>query len=167
MPVWVIGHSLRGYLLLLTPRRLSSLFNRHRYQDVFNMVPHEFAHLLINRIVGYPGVQEIPVWLHEGLATYLAGQQNRGDQAVRDGARRGTLPTLQQLDESWAQQAQIGYAMSYSIVNYLSEKYGPERMLSLLKALADGTKFDAALQQVMGIDSPALEQEWREWLLGG
>ena len=164
-PSWVYGAAIPDSLVMLTPLRYSPTFNGHRYADVFKLVPHELTHLILAQIVGYPGFREMPQWLNEGLAVYLAGQSG-GEHAIIDAARAGKLPSLQELDKALTGQAPVGnsYDVAESLTGYLIERYGADKIPPLLKGLANGSDFDAALRQAVGIDGATLEQQWQELL---
>lgn len=167
LPAWVVGTATPDSLAILTPKRFSPLFNNRSYETVFELVPHELTHLLIVQRVGYPGFMEMPGWLNEGLATYLAGQ-SRDVSVLRNAAKQGKLPTLQDLDKAFSGQAAVGddyYTVAGSITAYLIETYGIDKVPLLLEALAKGGDFDTELEQVIGIDRDTLEQQWRELLV--
>ena len=50
----------------------------------------------------------------------------------------------------------------FSIVKFLVETYGQEKMTSLLTALRDGATVDGALTQTYGFNIEGLETEWRK-----
>ncbi len=163
LPAWVIAGSLPDSLLFLTPSRFSPQFNNRRYESVFELVPHEFTHLLVAQILGYAGTQAMPLWLHEGLAVYLANQRI-DEQALREAARQGKLPSLDELNKSFSGQAEIGdsYGAAGSATRYLIETYGADKIPRLLETMARGVSFDGALRQAAGIDSESFEQGWRD-----
>jgi hypothetical protein len=58
-------------------------------------------------------------------------------------------------------EATIAYSQSYSLVAYLLDTYGPEKMQQLLLTLADAAGYDDALEQVYGFNADGLEEAWR------
>jgi len=58
-------------------------------------------------------------------------------------------------------KAYLSYSQSYSIVKFLIETYGQDKMNSLLVALRDGTTINDALIKVYGFDIEGLEDAWR------
>jgi hypothetical protein len=165
-PTWVHGTALPDSLAILTPLRFSPTFNGHRYEEVFKLVPHEFTHLLLAQIVGYPGFLEMPSWLNEGLAVYLAGQ-SWDEQALKDAAKQRKLPSLEELGKAFSSQEPAGasYSIARSITGFLIETYGADKIPLLLGALAKGRDFNSALQETIGIDRETLERQWREMLV--
>ena len=61
-----------------------------------------------------------------------------------------------------ASKADLSYAQSFSLTNFLIQTYGREKMTALLVALRDGMTADDALQQTYGFDIDGLEDAWRE-----
>ncbi len=58
--------------------------------------------------------------------------------------------------------ASLSYAQSQSLVAYLIDTYGWEKMRELLGIFQEGSTYDDALLRTYGIDMGALDQEWRE-----
>lgn len=56
----------------------------------------------------------------------------------------------------------MAYSQSYSVVAYLLETYGQERLQELVLTLAAGEGYDEALEQVYGVNVDQLELAWRE-----
>jgi hypothetical protein len=108
----------------------------------------------------------VPTWLNEGLAVYSEGildpsSQSQMEQAIQS----DTLLTVRSLSGGFsevADKAHLSYSQSYSIVKFLIETYGQEKMNTLLVSLRDGTTIDAALQNTYGFNVDGLEQAWRE-----
>jgi hypothetical protein len=58
-------------------------------------------------------------------------------------------------------KADISYTQSYSLVEFLIEQYGKDKILDFLRTLRDGATVDEALQQVYGFDIEGFEDAWR------
>ncbi len=165
-PAWAYANAFPDSLDVLTPRLYSPLFNSHRYEDIFKLVPHELVHVFTYQIVGYPGIRRMPMWLNEGLATYF-GKQDSDEKALLQAAQQGTLISFQELQKPFREQANPGlsYAMASSITGYLVEAYGVDRIRPLLEQLARGLDFDTAILLVDGVDCSTFERQWQEHLL--
>jgi Peptidase MA superfamily len=61
-------------------------------------------------------------------------------------------------------KANLSYAESYSLVDFLIQKYGSEKMSELLQAFKTGNTFDGAFEQVLGFDMDGLNQQWQPWI---
>ncbi len=129
-------------------------------------VRHELAHLVIGRFGQSCLGGSRPNWLNEGLAVYSEGEpdntvltdlelaiDNNGFFPVR--SLNGAFP-------SHDSGVSLAYSQSYSLVNFLLETYGPEKMQELLLTLAQAEGYDAALEQVYGFNTDGLEIAWRQ-----
>jgi hypothetical protein len=63
-----------------------------------------------------------------------------------------------------AVEAELSYAESYSLVQFLIQHYGHEKMLSLLRVFKQGSTYDNALEEVYGFDTTGLDNLWRQSL---
>ena len=128
-------------------------------------VIHELTHVLVGHFT-FSCLGGVPQWLNEGLAVYSEGPldpQFKGplDQAIQN----NTLLSVRSISGSFSEvsdKANLSYAESYSLVNFLIETYGQQKMTELLSALRDGLTLDQALQQTYDFDVEGLEDAWRE-----
>ena len=128
-------------------------------------IVHELTHVLVGHLT-FSCLGSVPTWLNEGLAVYSEGDLDPSSQEQLDEAiRQDTLLTVRSLSGGFsevADKAYLSYSQSYSLVNFLIETYGQEKMNTLLISLRDGTTIDAALQKTYGFDVEGLEQAWRK-----
>jgi len=125
---------------------------------------HELTHVLVGHHT-FTCLGVVPTWLNEGLAVYSEGElesfaRAQLERAVRD----DTLISVRALSGGFSEvtsRANLSYSQSYSLVRFLLEKHGQEKMSALLVSLRDGNSIDRALQQVYGFDVDGLEDEWR------
>ncbi|MFH0942200.1 MAG: peptidase MA family metallohydrolase [Chloroflexota bacterium] len=130
-------------------------------------VAHEMAHLVVHRLTNNPYL-EIPVWLDEGLAMYAEGPLDKGlvsvlDRAVAAG-RLFSVRSLASPFSAFTDQSLLSYAQSYSIVEFLINRYGQAKMLELLGVFHRGSDYDSALETVYGFDMGGLNQLWRDYV---
>lgn len=129
-------------------------------------VAHELSHLVIHQLVDTP-LGDLPQWLDEGLAMYTEGELEPSYQRSLDQAlQEDEIITVRSLSSSFPSDpnmAHLSYAQSFSLVEFILEEYGRERMAQLLRVFADGAYYDDALQEVIGLDSQGLDSAWREW----
>lgn len=125
---------------------------------------HELTHILIGHLT-FSCLGDVPTWLNEGLAMFSEGGLDEGSQRQLDAAiRDDTLLTLRSLSAGFAElpdKVNLSYSESYSVVKYLIDTYGQDKMTALLTLLRDGNATDDALQQIYGFNTDGLEQEWR------
>ncbi len=128
---------------------------------------HELTHLVVHQATFSP-YGKLPLWLDEGLAMYNEGDlepqfRSRLDKAISEGA----LISVRSLCSPFSaetEQAYLSYAQSYSLVEYLLNAYGQDRMLELLNVIKQGSTYDEALLQVYGFDMDGLDAEWQATL---
>lgn len=129
-----------------------------------NAIVHELTHVLVGHLT-FSCLGDVPTWLNEGLAVFSEGDldpysQNQLEKAIQS----NTLLSVRSLSGSFsevADKANLSYSQSYSIVKFLIETYGQEKMTQLLIALRDGATIDDALRQIYGFDVDGLEDAWR------
>jgi len=130
-----------------------------------NTVIHELTHVLIGHLT-FSCLGDVPTWLNEGLAMYSEGELDLDWQAQLDDAiRDDTLLTVRSLSAGFSEvseKANLSYGQSFSIVKFLIETHGQDKMTALLTALRDGATVEAALIQTYGFNIDGLEAEWRK-----
>jgi len=128
-------------------------------------IAHELTHVLVGHLT-FSCLGDVPTWLNEGLAVYSEGRLDPNSQVQLDEAiRSDQLISVRSLSGGFSEvpsKAYLSYSQSYSIVKFLIERYGQEKMHSLLIALRDGSTVDDALLQVYEFDVNGLEAAWRE-----
>lgn len=130
-----------------------------------NTVIHELTHILVGHFT-FSCIGTLPGWIEEGLAMFSEGQldssmQSQLDQAVKN----DSLISIRSLNGGFSElpdKANLSYGQSYSIVRFLIESYGQEKMTQLLVALQDAKPIDDALREVYGYETEGLEDDWRE-----
>jgi hypothetical protein len=125
---------------------------------------HELSHLVVHQAVFGP-YGDLPTWLDEGLAVYAEGEiswdrRSRLDEAISNDA----LISVRSLSSRFTtdpDEARLSYAESYSLVVFLLDNYGQDKMLQLLDVFKEGSGYDDALMQVYGFDMDGLNELWR------
>ncbi len=137
------------------------LLGSHR--DVERTVAHELSHIVVGLATDNP-YSALPSWLDEGLAMYAEGQlPDENVQALDDAVHLDALLSLRSLSSYTGQAGEVDlfYAESYSVVSYLLDTYGRDKMTQLLAVFAEGTLQDDALRQVYGFGLDDLDDQWR------
>ncbi len=128
-------------------------------------IVHELTHVLVGHLT-FSCLGDVPTWLNEGLAVYSEGDLDPSSQAQLDDAiQNNTLLSVRSLSAGFSEvpdKAYLSYSQSFSIVKFLVETHGQEKMTALLTSLRDGFTVDEALQQTYGFNVEGLEDEWRE-----
>lgn len=123
---------------------------------------HELTHILTHR-AGDSVFRGLPSWLDEGLAEY--GNVDPGfsyDVALEFAIGTGRLipVVFTQTLPGVPEDVIIYYGQSRSIVRYMIEKFGADKMRDLMTTLKKGTDMDKALTEVYDVDRLGLYQAW-------
>lgn len=125
---------------------------------------HELTHVLVGHLT-FSCLSFMPTWLNEGIAVYGEGGPTPDAQALFDQAKTDNkLPSLRSLIGQFSEEsdrARLSYAEAYSVVNFMIQTYGQDKMIAFMKDLRDGQTVDEALQAAYGIDTDGLESAWR------
>ncbi len=132
--------------------------------ELGRVIPHEISHQVLFQATKNPFNQP-PGWLEEGLAT-LAQEGGRETlwRAVEAAAEEGRLDELNVLNGQFpydSGDALLAYGESMSVVTYILDTYGEEKMARLIAVFRDGVTFDDAVQQSLGISLQQLSDDWQ------
>ncbi len=123
---------------------------------------HEMAHLLLDEAIASP-LGRIPAWYNEGLAMYFEPGSQGTNPAVLSAARTGSLLTLSSMRGQPGRPGDVRlfYAQARSLVAYMIEAYGEEKVTEVIAEVSAGTRFEDAIRLAYGIDPLQIEDEWR------
>ena len=130
-------------------------------------VRHELAHI----VLGDLSKQRLPIGFQEGIAQYLERDQDQRQSFARtlqQGRDTGQLLNFTTLNQQrpFLNAAGISYPQSYSMVVFLSEKYGFGKVIQLVLATRDARTLDEAIKRVFDRTIPELEREWQAFMPG-
>lgn len=158
---WVGGQAFPGLGIIIgvaVPGNIS---------EVRRIVPHELSHIVLHHILNNP-YGGWPLWFDEGLAVYHQETPDIGfDTLLNDAARNNTLIPLEALAASFptdTNRALLSYAQSHSMVVYIIETYGVEKLQELAAAFRAATPVAVAIEQVFGMSLDELDSAWRSTL---
>ena len=128
---------------------------------------HEMTHLLIDDALTSP-LGRLPAWLNEGLAMYFEGPNSWRERTVQDAYHRGQLMPLRSMGATPGVPSDVRrfYAQSWSVVDFMVEAYGMERMSALLGAIDSGMDTDEAVRVAYDMSLDELESRWKRQLGG-
>jgi len=128
---------------------------------------HELTHLVVHQATFSPYGQ-LPLWLDEGLAMYNEGELDPVFRSyLEEAISEDELISVRSLCSpfsAYSEKARLSYAQSYSLVEYLLNNYGQDKMLDLLAILKQGSTYGEALTKVYGFDIDGLDARWRATL---
>jgi hypothetical protein len=129
---------------------------------------HELGHMVTHQITFSPYGAVLPTWLDEGLAMHAEGEPDPYLQSVLEKAiTQQKLISVRSLSSPFSakpEQAYISYAESQSLVEFLIQNHGKDKMLRLLKLMKEGNSCDEALIEVYGFDQDGLDKLWRQYI---
>lgn len=148
-------------------------------QDPFNVIFHEYTHLLVKNTLG-----NVPVWFNEGLAEYYSMFAIEQDRKVTLGKPIGhhvyllrdekmlPLKTLFQVDQkspyyNERNKQSIFYAESWALIHYLILGNGGKNMTGLsrfINSMAANMPMDQAFEQAFQTTFQKMEKELREYI---
>ena len=130
---------------------------------------HELGHLVIHQITFSPYGASIPTWLDEGMAMHAEGKADAYIQSwLKRAISEQKLISVRSLSSPFSaipEQAYISYAQSQSIVEFLIQNYGKDKILQLLSLLKEGNTCDEALLEIYGFDQDGLDSLWGEYII--
>ncbi|GAB4412419.1 MAG: hypothetical protein Kow00123_26210 [Anaerolineales bacterium] len=132
--------------------------------DADRTIAHELSHIVIGAFTENP-LGGLPTWLDEGLAMYAEGDLRGENQADLDRAiRTNTLISVRSLSAYTGDPSQVDlfYGECYSVVEFLIDTYGADKMDALLKTFKRGMYQEDALREVYGFGIDELDARWRE-----
>jgi len=129
---------------------------------------HELGHSVIHQITFSPYGNILPTWLDEGLALHAEGKLDPYlEEWLEKAIARDRLISVRSLSSPFSavpEEAYISYAQSQSLVDFLIQNYGKDKIFKLLMIFKEGATCDEALMQVYSFDQDGLEKLWRESL---
>jgi len=130
-------------------------------------VPHELTHWVVHQVTFNNYGAGLPPWLDEGLAAYIQGAVSDYQAALNYAIQNNQLISVRSLSSPFSaipEQAFISYGESQSIVTFLIQTYGEDKINQLLNVFHQGAGYDDALKQVYGFDQGGLDALWRQSL---
>ncbi|MBN1542790.1 PD40 domain-containing protein [candidate division KSB1 bacterium] len=133
-----------------------------------HVIHHELTHAVMLQMLYGAGVQSIitglsqlqlPLWLVEGLAEYESrGWDIESDMYMRDATLAGYVPEIDYL------YGFLAYKGGQSVLDYLAERYGREKIGELLGKIKINKSVESGLQQSIGMDVEQLTERWHRHL---
>jgi hypothetical protein len=161
---WVSGHTSENMGVILVEKSLPL----SDFTDLERQIPHEIMHILHYQSLGV-SYANAPAWLLEGLATETELYPNPDAQrALEVALTNNTIVPISNLCQGFskdAEEAQLNYAQSASLVKYIREKYGVIVFPEFLDNAKTGVSCGQNVESVLGISSEQLEQNWHQTLL--
>ncbi|MBN3040615.1 MAG: hypothetical protein JW867_05765 [Candidatus Omnitrophica bacterium] len=147
-------------------------------QDHFSSIlVHELTHIIFRE---YVGRNILPLWLDEGMETYIEDKYGGGHYSKRIRSFEDTLKNnqhiqfsrllslkVQELDNESKDTVNLYYLEVFSVVNFLITKYGRHNFSRFLSYLQKGYDFKEAMGRVYldFRDFENFELKWKNYYL--
>jgi len=122
---------------------------------------HEIAHLFVHWTAG----NNVPAWLNEGLAVWSQNDPGREYLGSLERAiRNDDLLLVRGMDSfpGKPDETILAYGQSYSLVKYLIDTYGGEKLRQVFESIRDGNGASQGIQRVYGLTLDELDAAWRK-----
>lgn len=124
------------------------------------------AHELTHYVLDYKTAGNYPRWFTEGLAQYEENRLTGFVWIEPQSTFNQDLYTLSDLTNRFDRldNQALAYREAFSLVSFISERFGPDHLNTIIGDLASGTGFDHALRQRLGLTEDGLQKAWLTWV---
>ncbi|OGR44799.1 MAG: hypothetical protein A2X35_05750 [Elusimicrobia bacterium GWA2_61_42] len=144
----------------------------YKSEEAFGILAHELTHIYFDSF--FPASSPSPLWLSEGVATYIQSErgfstpawlsQNLALLQRGSGFKLGDLVRIENLQGADEDNVRLWYAQSYSVVRFLMKLKAGDAFYVFCKSLREGRPAAQSLYQAYGMPYnklSSLEYAWR------
>jgi hypothetical protein len=135
------------------------------------IISHEMSHAFLSQHVGYLRRFLVPVWLDEGIATFLGTPTWASAQALEKNLSKMAVPQLVSASQlaspvSWGSAVEragtvfIAYGYARSLVEYLINEEGQEKVRAYAIDESHWTASSDLFARKLGVEMHELETRW-------
>ncbi len=135
--------------------------------ELESIIRHELTHAIIHRMAG----NNVPAWLHEGIAQYKDGVDDMAArELLKQAAAANSLIPISYLKAGFVAfkedkvKVKIAYAESLGFIEYLIVNYGFYTIIDLLNNFNNYSSLDELFTSIYRLDINQLENNWIEQL---
>jgi tetratricopeptide (TPR) repeat protein len=139
---------------------------------------HELVHLMVSQ----KSKNQVPVWLHEGLAKFNETRwrgppglalEPASENLLAGAVKKGTLITFDQMHPSMAklpsqEDAALAFAEVFTVIEWIEadmpQRNGKRATTILLEELGNKKSMDEALTAAIGMNLEGMQKEWKQYL---
>ena len=136
--------------------------------QLFQTLSHETAHMIFRELLGPQS--QIPLWVDEGIALYLQGQnQQNVSKALINAMAKGKILPLRILMavKEYPPVENLFYLESSSLTDFLINHYGMEKFIELAWNLSIGKPANRTIRSVykeIFENAEGLETAWLQFI---
>ena len=113
-----------------------------------------------------------PRWLSQGFGLFMAGEtiSEQNYKALGQLAQNNRLLPLRTLNGNFPtsdRDRSLAYVQSLSVVNWMYDTYGPEKVKALLAAFKEGSTVEDAVKKGLGVTFDQFETRWKNAVKNG
>jgi len=124
---------------------------------------HEMTHAVLNDALELKDLTEVPHWVQEGLAVYVAGN---GDKIVSDVAGHYRKYQAKELIHDLDQiHSYLIYPQGYLAFKYLNDKYSVNAVEAFVRELTQGKSTATAIEDSTGVSYDTFKQQLQDYSL--
>ena len=130
---------------------------------------HELTHLMVDEALdSRHGHTRVPSWLNEGIAMYFEPHGHQRESEVRRAFASGSLIPLRHMSSvpGRPRDVRLFYSQSSSMVRFMADAFGEDRLATLFRTIGDGKTAEQALIATYGMNVDQLDAAWRTHLSG-
>jgi len=127
---------------------------------------HEYAHVLTLAL----SRARVPRWLTEGFSVHEEHARNKAwergmDRELLDAWHNGRIYPVRELNRAFrGPDILFGYFQGGLIVDYLTAKYGFDKVVAMLKAYGEDRAEEQIFRDTFGVSTEAFDREFRQWV---
>jgi hypothetical protein len=130
------------------------------------LVAHELTHLLVGEILvpHAPGDGGVPRWIHEGIASYMAGDWSGvHERLMREIVAAGHVPALSQLTGNGGfANPRLNDALGHVAFDYIESRWGPTGVRRFIDAIIV-PRVDRTYDAVFGLTPAEFDAAFRQY----
>lgn len=131
---WFVGYADSSSRIFMFSPSVFGRESEHSKKDFRKVLCHEICHLFIRQIHN----SYEPVWLEEGLAYFVAGQESRlkkSNPIFNNPEAVFLIDTRNRWNKTIGSQPDVPYALAFLLVDFLIRCYSKDRIIKLLMSL--------------------------------
>ena len=162
-PLWSVGVAYPDVNLIVikSPRSI-----KKGHIDIGKVFRHELTHIALGR--AFKGSENIPRWLHEGLAMYTSREWSISRVSTMTKAvLTNSLIPLAEITYHFPREedrAELAYSESFYLISFLISQYGREGFHRFVREYSSGEGLRKSLFNVYGLTWRILEERWKNYL---